>query len=211
MTTNFAQAERAALCDLFLEVGPDAPTLCDGWTTRDLAAHLVVRERRPDAAAGILLPAASRYGESVRLKTADQPWEQLVDLVRSGPPVLSPTRLGAVDRLINTNEFFIHHEDVRRAQPDWAPRPPDEGLDAALWTALGRFAKVGLRRAPTGVVIDTGDGRRVTAKDAKPSVEVRGPVPEVVLFTSGRQDHARVELLGPSSAIATLRGAQLGL
>jgi uncharacterized protein (TIGR03085 family) len=211
MTTNFAQAERAALCELFLELGPDAPTLCEGWTTRDLAAHLVVRERRPDAAAGILLPAASRYGESVRLKTADQPWEQLVDLVRSGPPALSPTRLGPVDRLINTNEFFIHHEDVRRAQPGWAPRPPDDGLDGALWTALGRFAKVGLRRAPTGVVIDVGDGRRVTAKDAKPSVEVCGPVPEVALFTSGRQDHARVELRGPSSAVATLRGAQLGL
>jgi uncharacterized protein (TIGR03085 family) len=211
MTTNFAQAERAALCDLFLDVGPDAPTLCEGWTARDLAAHLVVRERRPDAAAGILLPFASRYGESVRLKTADQPWERLVDLVRSGPPKLSPTRVGPVDRMVNTNEFFIHHEDVRRAQPGWAPRPDDADLDAALWSTLGRFAKVALRRAPTGVVIDTGDGRRVTAKDAKPSVEVRGPIPELVLFTNGRQAHARVELLGPSSAVATLRDADLGL
>src|SRR5882762_622635 len=36
--------ERRELCDLFLELGPDAPTLCEGWTTLDLAAHLVLRE-----------------------------------------------------------------------------------------------------------------------------------------------------------------------
>ena len=39
--------ERAQVCLRFDELGPDAPTLCEGWTTFDLAAHLVVRERNP--------------------------------------------------------------------------------------------------------------------------------------------------------------------
>jgi uncharacterized protein (TIGR03085 family) len=211
MSTNHARAERRALCDLFLEVGPDAPTLCGEWTTRDLAAHLVIRERRPDAAIGILVPPASGYGERVRLQAAGQPWERLVEQVRSGPPAWSPMRLGTVDRLVNTNEFFIHHEDVRRARPGWEPRTLDPELDAALWEVLRRFTKLSLRRAPTGVVLDAGDGRRLTARDAQPSVEVRGPVGELVLFTSGRQAHARVELAGPDDAVERLRTASLGI
>src|SRR5215211_3715996 len=100
-----ARAERLALCELFVQVGPDAPTLNRGWTTRDLAAHLVVRERRPDAAAGIVVPGLAEYGERVRLQVAGQPWDDLVALVRSGPPPWSPTALEAIDRLVNTVEF----------------------------------------------------------------------------------------------------------
>src|SRR5215210_3225922 len=44
--------ERAALADLLDELGPDAPTCCAGWTTAHMAAHLVVRDRRPDAMPG---------------------------------------------------------------------------------------------------------------------------------------------------------------
>ena len=211
MSTNHAQAERAALCDLFLEVGPDAPTLCGEWTTRDLAAHLVIRERRPDAAVGIVLPFGQGHSEKVRLRTADQPWDQLVELVRSGPPTLSPMRIGAVDKAVNTNEFFIHHEDVRRAQDGWTPRLIDVDLDTELWGVLRTFTKLGLRKAPSGVVLDTGDGRRFTAKDASPLVEVRGPVSELVMFTSGRQAHAKVEVLGPDDAVEQLRTAKLGV
>ena len=54
---SYSREERLALCALLDETGPDAPTLCEGWTTGDLAAHLVLRERRPDAAAGVW-PAA---------------------------------------------------------------------------------------------------------------------------------------------------------
>ena len=51
--TSIADTERAALCDLLDQLGPDAPTLCTGWTTRDLATHLYVRDRNPRAWAGI--------------------------------------------------------------------------------------------------------------------------------------------------------------
>ena len=72
----------------------DAPTLCDPWTTRDLAAHLVVRERRPDAAIGIVLSKAAGYTDKVQSGVAATEWGALVDTVRSGPPVWSPTRIG---------------------------------------------------------------------------------------------------------------------
>jgi uncharacterized protein (TIGR03083 family) len=51
---SYSRDERLALCTLLDKTGPDAPTLCEGWNTGDLAAHLVLRERRPDAAAGVI-------------------------------------------------------------------------------------------------------------------------------------------------------------
>ncbi|MFM8483900.1 MAG: maleylpyruvate isomerase family mycothiol-dependent enzyme, partial [Actinomycetota bacterium] len=104
--SNPARTERDLICDLFTEYGPDAPTLCAGWTTRDLAAHIAVRERRPDAAAGILIKPLSSYGDRVRTRTAARDWARLVATIRSGPPRLSPMRLAAIDRLANTVEFF---------------------------------------------------------------------------------------------------------
>ena len=47
-----------------------------------------------------------------------------LDQVASGPPLYSPFKL--LDSIANVAEMFIHHEDVRRARPDWEPRPLDE-------------------------------------------------------------------------------------
>lgn len=211
MSTTLARSERLALCDLFEEVGPDAPTLCEGWTTRDLAAHLIVRERRPDAALGLVLPLMAAHGENVRRRAARRDWSQLVDDLRSGPPLYSPTRLEAVDELVNTSEFFVHHEDVRRARTSWAPRDlPTEATDV-LWRALERFASLNLRRVGVGVVLDDGEGRRRQVVRSDPLVEVHGPVAEIVMFVNGRKDHAAVELNGPDEAVTRLQNADLGI
>ena len=141
-----AQRERAALVATMREVGPDAPTLCEGWDVRDLAAHLVVRERRLDAAPGIVIPAFAGYTERVqRQVAASTDWDVLLDKIASGPPLLSPFKL--LDPIANMDEMFIHHEDVRRAQPDWEPRPLDDrhrrgaaqagGVDVAADLAQG--------------------------------------------------------------------------
>ena len=107
---DHARIERAALCNLFTDIGPNAPTLCEGWTTRDLAAHLIVREHRPDAAIGLVASPLAAYGEKVRLATAARSWDELVAEVRAGPPVWSPMRIALLDRATNTVEFFVHHE-----------------------------------------------------------------------------------------------------
>ena len=145
--TSVATAERDALCDLFLAVGPDAPTLAGDWTTRDLAAHLVVRERRPDGAAGIIIRPLADYAEKVRRAEAARPWDELVALVRRGPPAWNPMRLGPVDRFANSVEFFVHHEDVRRARPDWTPRQLDPALEDAMATVIARGGRMLTRKA----------------------------------------------------------------
>lgn len=218
MTTP-ARAEREQLCDLFLEVGPDAPTLCGEWTTRDLAAHLVVRERRPDGAVGILAKPFGGYAEKVRQHEADRDYDTIVERVRSGPPLLSPMRPGPVERLVNTFEYFVHHEDVRRASGNWAARDLDDALTQDLLRMFPRAAKMLTRKAPTGLVFvpegaEPPHGEPVVAK--KPgadghSVTVSGPIGELVLFVYGRQAHALVDLAGPDDSIEAVRSASFGV
>ncbi len=211
MTTS-AAVERRKLCNLFEELGPDAPTLCEGWQTVDLAAHLVVRERRADAAPGVLVKPLASYTAKVQQQIAQWPWSKLVERIRSGPPRLSPTRIDAVDRVVNTVEFFVHQEDVRRAQPDWSARELDAELVDDLYTTLKRGARLLTRKAPAGIELEPTDGHPViVANRGSPSVTVRGPVGELTLFVNGRQAHALVELDGPSDAVASLRTASFGI
>jgi uncharacterized protein (TIGR03085 family) len=209
--TSVAAAERDALCDLFVEVGPDAPTLAGAWTTRDLAAHLVVRERRPDGAAGILIRPLADYAEKVRRAEAARPWEELVGLVRRGPPVWNPMRLEPVDRLTNSVEFFVHHEDVRRARPGWTPRELDPALEAAMATIIARGGRMLTRKADLGITLSP-DGREpIRLRAGTPGVTISGPLGECVLYVYGRKSVAQVALDGPADAVATVQAAPFGL
>src|SRR5918911_778957 len=116
--TRHARAERLTLAHLLTQVGPDAPTLCTGWTARDLAAHIVVRERRPLAAAGIAIRSLADRTARIQARFAGKDYDELVDEVRR-PPLWSPLSNPLLDEAVNVNEMFIHHEDVRRAQPGW--------------------------------------------------------------------------------------------
>lgn len=214
--TGLAQHERAALCSTFTRLGPSAPTLCDGWTTRDLAAHLVVRERRPDAAAGVLVPALADHTQRVQEQYADQPWAALVDLVREGPRGWVPTRVPAVDDAINLAEFYIHHEDVLRAQPDWTPaqrRPLEPAEVEALWGRLRQAGQLLFRRSPVGVVLDAGEhGRKqVKAPTRAGSVTLSGEPGELVLYAFGRTEVAQVRLEGDPEAAAAFSATTFGL
>jgi uncharacterized protein (TIGR03085 family) len=210
--TSYARQERAALASLLEETGPEAPTLCTGWTTRDLAAHLVVRERRPDASPGILVPALSGWTEKVRRGAAEkQSFGELVELIRQGPPKLSAFSLPGFDEAMNTSEYFVHHEDVRRAAPGWEPRELDKGLERALWRRLAATAKYALRGAPAGVRLMTPDGRETVAKPGDPMVTLTGTPGELTLYCSGRQNAARVEASGDPDAVAALARASLGV
>jgi uncharacterized protein (TIGR03085 family) len=205
--TDFAQQERKNLCDVLTEVGPAAPTLCEGWTTSDLAAHLVVRERRPDAGIGIVVSALSDHTKDVQDKLRDSTgWPQLVEKVRSGPPTL----LRPFDEAMNTGEYFIHVEDVRRAQPQWEPRTLPPGLEAALWRRANFFLRGLAKKVPAQIVLDApGYGRR--ERGSGPQVTITGPPSEITLFVAGRKDVARLTFAGDEAAVANVKAAKLGL
>ncbi|MBP2702294.1 TIGR03085 family protein [Microbispora sp. RL4-1S] len=210
---TYARAERAALCDLLDNLGPGAPTLCEGWATEDLAAHLVLRERRLTAAAGIALPLLAGHTRTVQEQLKrDHSYPELVRLVRQGPPRWTPYGLiPGVDAAVNTIELFVHHEDVRRAQPDWEPRPLPEGLEELFWRRLRRGAPLFLRRSPVGVVLRHTGGAKAAGKKAEPAVVVTGTPSELLLFSFGRQEHARVGYDGDEESVERLREAHLGV
>jgi uncharacterized protein (TIGR03085 family) len=200
-----AQQERKTLCDLFVERGPDAPTLCEGWVTADLAAHLVVRERRPDSGPGLVWPALAGYTDKVRRAVRDRtPWEKLVETVRRGPPLL----LRPFDGPMNTVEFFIHVEDVRRARAGWEPRPISPELADALWARIGPGGMA--KRVPATIVV-TSPGRADKEHGTGPRLTLAGDPGELTMFGAGRQAAARVEITGNAALAAQLRSASLGV
>jgi uncharacterized protein (TIGR03085 family) len=211
-TAPWSVRERLALCDLFESLGPDAPTLCEGWATVDLAAHLVVRERDVFAAPGIVVGgAARRLTERAMERYHQRGFHWLVDTVRSGPPLR--WRLPGLGERLNLIEFFVHHEDVRRAQPDWQPRELPAALQGKLWASLKRTARLMFRKSATGIVL-IGEGHgRYAAKlpDHHGTVVLRGTPAELVLYAYGRKAVARVELGGDADDIAALQEAELGL
>ncbi|MEY8015608.1 MULTISPECIES: TIGR03085 family metal-binding protein [Mycobacterium] len=204
---SVARRERAALVDTLRDVGPDAPTLCEGWKTRDLAAHLVIREYRPDAAPGILIPFFASHTAKVQDEVAGRDWAELLDKVASGPPLYSPFKL--LDPVANVAEMFIHHEDVRRAQPDWAPRVLEQNLVAALRRTLPLMARLTLAKLPARVALRTSEGKTVLTAGQGPAVTVTGLPEELLLFAVGRA--ARVEFDGDAAAVQAVRDAPKGL
>ncbi|MER6436455.1 MULTISPECIES: TIGR03085 family metal-binding protein [unclassified Streptomyces] len=211
MSTH-AKRERLLLADLLETAGPDAPTLCEGWNTRDLAAHVVVRERRADAAGGLLIKQLAPRLERVQAEFTEKPYEELIQLIRTGPPRLSPFSLKQIDEASNTVEFYVHTEDVRRARPDWVPRELDPVFQDALWSRLERTARLAGRGAPTGLVLRRPDGQTAVAHKGTPVVTVTGEPSELLMFALGRQKAADVELDGDKDAIAKLHESkQLGI
>jgi uncharacterized protein (TIGR03085 family) len=210
MSTH-AQRERLLFADLLEQAGPDGPTLCRGWSARDLAAHVVVRERRGDAAAGLLIPQLADRLERVRKEYAAKPYEELLQLIRTGPPRLSPFTIKQVDEVANTVEFFVHAEDIRRATPDWTPRVIDPVFADALWARLERAARLTGRKSPVGLVLRRPDGQTAVARKGSPVVTVTGDPAELTIFAFGRQEAARVEVEGDKAAVAELYAAKLGM
>jgi uncharacterized protein (TIGR03085 family) len=209
--TRMSRTERSDLCDLALQVGGDQPTLCEGWTVKDLVVHLLVRERSP-AAVGIAMPPLAKLTELEYRRVGRGDFPVLVEKVRNGPPTLSPYAVPKVDDLVNTVEFFVHHEDIRRAQPDWSPRVLEPDEEKRLWSMVRTAGKRMVRKAPVGVTIGNSvTGSEAVLKEGSPSVVVRGLPSEITLFLFGRQPVARVDLIGDDDAVARLRATSLGI
>ena len=207
------EQERLALCDLFDELGPSVPTLLDGWTAGDLAAHLVLREHDLVAGPCLVLPGPfQRFAERRRARLIRrQDFSRLVARIRSGPPI-GFFRLGWVRAMANLNEFFVHHEDVRRANGR-GPRRFSPAMDAALWRNMrrgGRFLSRRLRGC--GLEIEwAGTGARFVVRPGDPTVRLSGAPGELLLYLFGREAAAQVEVSGPPEAVAAVRRTHFGM
>lgn len=218
---TLARTERAALADLLAELGPDQPTLCQGWTTADLLVHLQIRERRPDATVGMFVPPLAGWTAKVSARYKQRPWQQQIQALRSGPPAYSPLGWGPVDDKANSMEMFIHHEDARRGQPDWQPRTLDEQTRQQLiamstsFLALRGLRKVGI---PTSARLtdEPGETSRpvvlVPAKAPQQAGEVvlSGGIADVLLWLSGRSA-VDIEFTGDPAAVAAVQAGKRGV
>lgn len=208
-----ARRERSALCDTLLDVGPDAPTLCDGWTAKDLAAHLVVREHRPLASTGIWLAPMAGRTERAQAELIAQPWDELVAQVRARPAWWHPARLGGpVEGLMDDGEFFVHHEDVRRGDGVARPRDLDAADEAAVRKTLGGVARLAFRKVPVTVVVHvTGQEPRTVHRKGAGQVTLRGAAGELLLVAFGRGRAAEVDYDGAATDVAAFQAAPFGL
>jgi uncharacterized protein (TIGR03085 family) len=204
MSESLARTERLGLVEVFRSLGPSAPTLCEGWRTADLLAHLVLRERKPVAALGILVPSLSARTEQLTLELASD-FEANIRLFESGPPSWNPMRY--LDALVNGSEMLIHHEDVLRAQPEWKPRvlsaqAQQEARRILRGAAqlMTRGAKVKVRPDPAGALTP-----------ANGEVVIRGDEVDILLRISGRSTNVHVTILGSAHDVQLFENSRLGI
>lgn len=210
--TSIAAHERALLCAVAQQVGPDAPTLCGEWTVKELVVHLLLREGHP-AAVGIFVKPLGGLLDRATAKASGGDFPALVTKLRHGPPVWSPFALPKIGATMNLLEFYIHHEDIRRAQPDWEPRSLPRRTEDGIWGALHHVGR-GLvtLKSPVAVTAERSDtGARAALKKGPREVVVRGLPSEIALYVYGRKPQARVELVGENADVAALENRQLGI
>lgn len=205
---EFAKSERAAIAKLLEELGPDAPTLCDGWSARDLATHLVLRERRPDAAIGMFAPFMANYTKAVTRGMNRLAWPKLIEQVATGPGLA----VAPVEGVINVFEMFVHHEDILRAQPQWTtPRVLEKSDEGILWSRLQKGAKLLWRRAQVGVILQSPLGTTTAHRDVDGmQVTLSGEVTELVMASFGRTRNV-TEVHGAPEAIAKFTATNLAV
>jgi uncharacterized protein (TIGR03085 family) len=208
----FDVVERAQLSDLLEELGPGAPTLLAPWRARDIAAHLVLRERDYLAGPGLVLPGPwGRLAEQRQRALALKDFTWLIATLRSGPPP-GFFRIGWVHRFPSLNEFFVHHEDVRRANGR-GPRTNQRAMDEALWRNVSS-APWFLARRLRGAGLElhwAGTTKTIRARRGEPTARITGPPGELLLYLFGRQDAAQVEVSGPAAAVDAVRRARFGM
>jgi uncharacterized protein (TIGR03085 family) len=206
--TQVLLTERAGLCDTLDKYGSAAPTLCEGWLTIDLAAHMVVREARSDAAIGLVVPPLAGHLQKVTDEYKSKGFDTLVGMLRTGPPWMHRTGPLAT---ANVNENYVHHEDVRRANGE-GPRILDAEMDAILWRMLGFAARMS-KKAVKGAALTlrTPDGRERAVSTEGIPVVMTGPPGEITLYMSGRKEAADVTLDGEPTGVAIVHAASFGV
>lgn len=206
---DFVTKERSNLISTFERIGPDAPTLCEGWDTEDLLRHMVTREIYPHITLAAKVPW--NFSDAIRekndhLETAS--FDELLDIYRKGPQKYSPLQVSALNRAFNTLEYVIHHEDIRRAQTPELGRVLDDEDQKAIWGSLKTTGQVSFAMAPVRIILrspEHGEFTALTTKRHENAVTIVGTPLELALYTFGRSV-AQVELEGDPEDVEKVRG-----
>jgi uncharacterized protein (TIGR03085 family) len=209
-TPPLARRERHALCDLALCLGEDSPTLCGSWTAKDLVTHLLVREGNPIGSAGLMIAPLSGLTERAMARLARRDFAVLVEKLRD--PGLTAYALKPVEVLANTLEYFVHHEDLRRAQSGWQPRDLPPADEDTLWTAIRRGGRFLTRSVDVPLRLSRTDTNGSATLHRGPDpVTIFGRPSELALFVFGRTQVSDLTFEGSEGSIAALRAANLGV
>ena len=208
--TSLAKRERYAISQTLRNLGPDAPTLCEGWTSFDLLVHLISRENRPDAALGLIIPAFSQYSKKVADELKSRGFENLIQEFEDGPKQFSPFAIPGVDNLANSFEFLVHHEDLLRAQQNYVARVFGDLDKKLLWKRFTQTGKVFLRKAKVGIIAKSDQGV-FTINSGNSCVTMEGEVVDLILYSFGRKSAANIKFEGNEESIMILKETKFGL
>lgn len=204
---HFVTAERQRLLSTLERVGADAPTLCSGWDAQELLRHLVLREIHPQDQILSKIPVKAADSARDRMAEIDgMSFDELVEVFRTGRQTFSPLKIRPVDQAVNTLEYVIHHEDVRRAQDPPLGRVLTSDEQKAIFGQLRLMAQLLLLRAPVTVVLrspEFGDITALATKRHQSTVTVVGEPLELALFAFGRD--ADVQFIGDPGDIDRLK------
>ena len=119
--------------------------------------------------------------------------------------------------LFRSLEYFVHHEDIRRAQERWLPRELTDDEQRQIWAMVGHAGR-GLVR-PAGVPVELrwpgasrdGGDRTKTLRSGEGAAVVSGQPAEVAMFLFGRARHHGLAYDGPPHAVRALQEGRLAL
>ena len=182
-------SERAWLADLLASLPDEAwrqPSLCAGWTVRDVGAHLTFAHTRVRDLLWPALRAGFRYDAIIRDTAVCSPLTHAEIVATLRGFVGSRRRVAFITDLEPLIDILVHIQDICRPLGIDRPMPPDAAAAAAdrvlstprpirRWTPPKR-----VRLIATDVEWAYGDG-----------VEVRAPIRSHLLTLTGRRGVAR--------------------
>lgn len=195
------EAERLRLCAFLEELGTtewSVPSLCQGWTVRDVVAHLTIPTRA--TMSDVIIGAIRARGSFHRMTTRQArdraarftPDDLIAQLRETAGSARRMPGSGPMDPLV---DVLVHGQDIARPLRRPLPMPVTLAVPA-----LDHVVNTPFTGAPKRVA-----DLRVVAPDANwatgtGTAEVRGPATDLLLAVLGRPD-----------GLSTLSGSGLDL
>lgn len=177
---------RVAISDLLGTLTPEewaTPSLCDGWTVRDVAAHLsMAATASVGEVMGHFVRARGGYNRMIHdsaVARAQRPTGQIIDDLRGivGLRKLAPTTFWRDPML----DILVHGQDIALPLGRTLPTSPRAAAVAAEWAWRFRFLHVRFRSLRgVHLVADDSSWSRGSGAD------LRGPVTSLLLLATGR-------------------------